>query len=269
MARTLARGRGRATADPEAGKGLTRDPSGASGFGQDELELELVRSVAAGDRAALERLYREYQHRLARFLRRSTRRPDVIEEVINETFWIVWQKAAHFRGESRVSTWIFGIAWRVLLRVFRRHGDSAAEVAVDDFADYPAVDPSIDHELHDWLGKGLATLPVEQRVALELAYGAGHSVNEIADMMDCSVSAVKARMHHARAKLRKVLPRLAGTIASPAARIPDEIAIEGLETNQSDATRNAVSVRFRGAPVADALDDAPPKPASSPSTGHR
>jgi len=205
--------RRRETPDLEAEEGPLRDSSEASGLGQDELELELelLRGIAAGNRAALERLYREYQHRLARFLRRSSRRPDVIEEVINETFWTVWQKAAHFRGESRVSTWIFGIAWRVLLRAWQRHRDNAAEIAVEDFPDHPTVDPSIDHELHDWLGKALATLPVEQRTALELAYGAGHSVEEIADIMECKVSAVKARMYHARTKLRRVLPRLAGT----------------------------------------------------------
>jgi anthranilate phosphoribosyltransferase len=60
------------------------------------------------------------------------------------------------------------------------------------------------------VAKGLARLPVEQRVTLELAYGAGHSLEEIASIMDCQVTTVKARMFHARVKLRNVLPVLAG-----------------------------------------------------------
>jgi hypothetical protein len=58
--------------------------------------------------------------------------------------------------------------------------------------------------------QGLKRLPAEQRVALELAYGAGHSLEEIASIMDCQVSTVKARMFHARVKLRLLLPTLAG-----------------------------------------------------------
>lgn len=74
----------------------------------DARDLLLVRQVTAADRAALAELYRSYYQRLARFFSRITRRNDLVEEVINNCFWIVWQKAAEFRGDSRVSTWIMG-----------------------------------------------------------------------------------------------------------------------------------------------------------------
>jgi len=173
-------------------------------------ETDLVRRVAAGERGALEVLYRGYQPRLARFLARTTRRADVIEEVINDTFWIVWQKADRFRGDSRVSTWIMGIAYRCALKCLRDRGEAAAEPPADDSAAYALVDPAADRELQDWVAKALAQLPVEQRMALELAYGAGHSLEEIASIMDCQVTTVKARMFHARVKLRRLLPTLAG-----------------------------------------------------------
>ncbi|MFL6665353.1 MAG: RNA polymerase sigma factor [Rhizobacter sp.] len=175
-----------------------------------EAESDLVRHIAAGDRAALESLYRGYQPRLVRFLGRTTRRLDVIEEAINDTFWIVWQKAGNFRGDSRVSTWIMGIAWRCALKSLRDRGDAGAEAPAEDTLEAGWTDPTADHELHDWVAKGLARLPVEQRVTLELAYGAGHSLEEIASIMDCQVTTVKARMFHARVKLRNVLPVLAG-----------------------------------------------------------
>jgi RNA polymerase sigma-70 factor (ECF subfamily) len=174
-------------------------------------ETDLVRRVAAGERSALEALYRGYQPRLARFLARTTRRADVIEEVINDTFWIVWQKADRFRGDSRVSTWIMGIAYRCTLKCLREHGEAPAEPPPDDGHGALAVDDPVGlHELQDWIGKGLARLPVEQRMALELAYGGGHSLEEIASIMDCQVTTVKARMFHARVKLRHLLPMLAG-----------------------------------------------------------
>jgi RNA polymerase sigma-70 factor (ECF subfamily) len=54
-------------------------------------------------------------------------------------------------------------------------------------------------------------LPTDQRLTVELAYGQGHSCEEIAEIMDCPVNTVKTRMFHARGKLRMLLPRLAGT----------------------------------------------------------
>src|SRR6201982_3664020 len=82
-------------------------------------EKDLIARIADGDRRAFEELYGLYHRRLARFLTRLTRRYDVAEEVINDTFWIVWKKAGDFRGESQPSTWILGIAYRRARNAFR------------------------------------------------------------------------------------------------------------------------------------------------------
>jgi len=71
-----------------------------------------------------------------------------------------------------------------------------------------------DTELRDWVAHGLSHLPIEQRLALELAYNMGHSIEEIAEITDSPVGTVKARMFHAREKLRQHLPALAGVDAS-------------------------------------------------------
>lgn len=191
------------------------------GASDDETEAELVRRIAAGDRTALEALYRPYHRRLDRFLVRLTRRADVIEEVINDTFWIVWQKADQFRGDSRVSTWIVGIAYRCALKALRQHGSDPLDPAEHEEALHSPVDPHAAHELRDWVSKGLSRLPAEQRVALELAYGAGHSLEEIASIMECQVSTVKARMFHARVKLRHLLPTLAGQSGTRAEEVKE------------------------------------------------
>jgi len=176
----------------------------------------LLRKVAAGDRAALSTLYRGYHPRLHRFLSRMTRRADIIEEVVNDCFWIVWQKAGGFRGESRISTWIIGIAYRCALKSLRQHGADPLPGDEDAWDIDGSHDPHGEHELRDWLSKGLDRLPAEQRLVLELAYGSGHSIEEIASIMQCPEGTVKARMFHARMKLRNLLPELAGTAPVPA-----------------------------------------------------
>jgi RNA polymerase sigma-70 factor (ECF subfamily) len=185
-------------------------PPVASSREEEGTDLELIQGVAAGERAALEALYRRYHRRLDRFLARMTRRADVVEEVINETFWIVWQKADQFRGDSRVSTWIVGIAYRCALKCLRQHGENPVDADEHARDVHSLFDPGAARELNDWISKGLSYLTSVQRTTLELAYGAGHSLEEIAAIMECQVSTVKARMFHARVKLRNLLPALAG-----------------------------------------------------------
>lgn len=179
-----------------------------AGRSADAEDAALLVRVAAQDKAALAALYREYHRRLVRFLARFTRRDDVIEEVINDTFMIVWQKAEAFRGEARVSTWLMGIAYRVTLKALRQ-GDFAYEPLHRE-NDERASEPFVDHELRDWVNKGLTRLSAEQRLVLELAYVMGHSLEEIAEITATTVSTVKARMFHARVKMRNVMPGLAG-----------------------------------------------------------
>lgn len=175
----------------------------------DATDRLLLQRMATGDRAALATLYRSYHGRLCRFLSRLTRRADVIEEVINDCFWIAWQKAGDFRGDSRVSTWIMGIAYRCGLKALRQHGEEPVEDSNIPEDRIPSVDPEEDRELRDWLGKGLQRLSADQRVVVELVYGEGHTLDDVATIMQCPVGTVKARLFHARVKLRNVLPGLA------------------------------------------------------------
>ncbi|MBL6750755.1 MAG: sigma-70 family RNA polymerase sigma factor [Nevskia sp.] len=175
----------------------------------DALERALLRRVAAGDRRAFESLYAAYFTRLARFLRRLTPREELNEEAINDTFWVVWSKGGEFRGDSTVSTWIMGIAYRCALKALRRCGAAGEELSAD-WPD-PAPQPQQAQELSDWIGAGLRHLPADQRITIELAYFMGHSCEEIARIMECPVGTVKARMFHARVKLRNLLPDLGGS----------------------------------------------------------
>ncbi len=107
----------------------------------DATDRMLLRRMAAGDRDALASMYQNYHSRLCRFLSRLTRRPDIIEEAINDCFWIAWQKAGDFRGDSQVSTWIMGIAYRCGLKCLRQHDGEAIDdtAVVEDHAPAPTT----------------------------------------------------------------------------------------------------------------------------------
>src|SRR5262245_66535325 len=99
----------------------------------------------------------------------SVRRED-IEEVINDTFWVVWTKASEFRGASQLSTWIIGIAYRRALNALRRA--RLRPVADEPFdEDSVSVSSSEDEEgNHQWLAIGLGRLARGRRVWMEEVY---------------------------------------------------------------------------------------------------
>jgi len=177
----------------------------------DASERELLERIAKSkDQGAFRTLYGNYYQRLSRLLSRMSVRREDIEEVINDTFWVVWTKAAEFRGASQLSTWIIGIAYRRALNALRRA--KIRPVSDEPFDEDSISVASTDEAETDgqWLALGLTRLPVEQRMALELTYTLGHSCEEVAAILDCPVNTVKTRLFRARETLKLVLPELAG-----------------------------------------------------------
>ena len=199
------------------------------GTGGAAREVELIARIGNGDRKAFEELYNLYHRRMARFLTRLTRRYDIAEEVINDTFWVVWCKARSFRGDSQPSTWILGIAYRKARNAFRTSARLTPQNLPIDPEPLTSEEPASAEELRDWLSQALGQLPVEQRLAVQLCYELGHSCEEIAAIMDCPVNTVKTRLFHARAKLQKLLPRL----ASPTGERDAKAAAEGPQPGRS------------------------------------
>jgi RNA polymerase sigma-70 factor (ECF subfamily) len=167
----------------------------------------LIALVASGDRAAFEKLYLAHHNRVARFLTRFIRSRENLEEIIDDTFMVVWRNAKHFRHASRLSTWIIGIGYRTALKSI---SSTKYQMIPPNIVDLTEDRPSqaVEWELKDWLEKGLIQLPLEQRLTLELAYGLGCSLEEIAAITCSPIGTVKTRMFHAREKLRHRLPAL-------------------------------------------------------------
>jgi RNA polymerase sigma-70 factor, ECF subfamily len=182
--------------------GTNRPPSPS-----DLEDAALIALVASGDRAAFEKLYLAHHNRIACFLARFIRSRENREEIIDDTFMVVWRNASHFRHASRLSTWIMGIGYRTALKSIRHTKSHTALRDIEDLnEDHP--NHAVEFEQKDWVKKGLDRLPLEQRLILELAYGLGHSVDEIAAITCLPNGTVKTRMFQARENLRNYLPAL-------------------------------------------------------------
>ncbi len=174
-------------------------------------ERELLARVRERDLHAFERLYRIYQPRLARFLFNLVRSPQLVEEVLNDTMMVVWDTAGSFRGTSKLSTWIFSIAYRKAIKARLRWPDPVEDQTHDTrVSNDPGPDEALHQQrLHDALVKAMDGLSSDHRAVVDLTYFHGMGYREIAEIMKCPVDTVKTRMFHARRRLKAAM---SGTI---------------------------------------------------------
>lgn len=176
----------------------------------DQEDVALLALIAGGDREAFERLYRRYFKRVYPFVYRVTQKRELIEEVLNDTMLAVWQKAGSFAGRSRVSTWVFGIAYHKALKAATRGRPQTYldDLDPDDLPDQGRSDAIESLAMKDQVARALAGISAEQRAVVELTYYHGYSYQEIAQIVDCPLGTVKTRMRSARVKLHAILTSL-------------------------------------------------------------
>ena len=163
--------------------------------------------VRERDPLAFEELYRKYQTRLSRFLANVVRQPQIVEEVLDDTLMVVGERATDFKGESKLSTWIFASAYRKAMKALRRY-----DTPLEDHGAENRLSPEPGPEevfgqsrLHGLLREAMANLSSDHRAVVELTYFQDLSYREIAEIMECPVDTVKTRMFYARRQLRRCL----------------------------------------------------------------
>jgi len=166
----------------------------------------LVAAARKGDMKAFERLYRLHSGKVMGLCLRMTRRRDVAEDCVQQTFIRAWRSLAAFEGRSAFGTWLHRIAVNEVLTHQRNHGTRAEsdDDAVADAQDTP-VESHRDYDAGEVMDveRALATLPPGSRhvVVLQTVYGYSHE--EVADMLGIAVGTCKAQLHRGRRLLRE------------------------------------------------------------------
>lgn len=173
-----------------------------TGCDDNDEHRELLQRIAGADKAALTQLYLLYHARLFKFAFRLTRSYSTADELVNDTMLVVWDKAGSFRGDSKVSTWIFGIAYK---QAMRRVTQKRMRTIPLSELDEARQDDGNRSEVEDWVEQGLNELPAAQQLTVILVFFLGLTYEETANVTDCPVNTVKTRMFHARRKLKEYL----------------------------------------------------------------
>ena len=169
-------------------------------------DARLIRRIMERDLRAFEALYRDYHPRLTRFLTNMLRLPHLVEEALNDTMMVVWKRPDKYNGASKVSTWIFAIAYRTALKARSRHDEPMDDQSALEMVDGGDPEQSMGRrQVQAILLTAMDRLSAEHRAVLGLTYFHGAGYREIAEIMGCPVGTVKTRMLHARRYLKGML----------------------------------------------------------------
>ena len=181
---------------------------------QVEIDLQLARASAAGDAAAFERIYQQYNRRVYSICLRMVGNPTEAEDLTQDVFVQLFRKIGSFRGESAFTTWLHRMTVNQVLMHFRKRGvrmesttdDGELPVQIEVGTDRPSRMPIIDSIALD---RAVSELPPGYRTVFVLHDVEGYEHEEVARMLGCTVGTSKSQLHKARLRIRALLDKKA------------------------------------------------------------
>jgi RNA polymerase sigma-70 factor (ECF subfamily) len=168
--------------------------------------FELLKAVGEGSEAAMRKLYTGFSRRIYAFALNRVKDPALAEEIVVDTMHEVWRHSDRFRGDSKFSTWVLGIARYKILTALRSTGpehDELDEELPSDDAD--AFDALAEKQRREGVQLCMGKLSDEHRDCLHLVFYEGLSVREVAEVQSVPEGTVKTRLFHARQKIKNCL----------------------------------------------------------------
>jgi len=172
-------------------------------------EHDLVERCRRGDERAFQELVNRYKDLVFALIARTTPDRSRAEDLAQDVFLRVYRGLPYFRGEARLSTWIY----RIVANVCVQDKDSrrpATESLDDDRTDARRATSARDRqfsdlELRDRLEKAIARLPTNYRLLIAAHYLQGVQYEDLADAMELPLGTIKTQLHRAKRQLRRLL----------------------------------------------------------------
>ena len=186
-------------------------------------EEQLIAAARAGEAGAVEDLLALHEKKIFRFALRMCGNEDDAKEVLQETLLAAFRGLPGFRGEARLSTWLYQLARSHCVKARRKTAGEPAQLdGMDAAASVASADDAPDMRAHarevgDALQKAILALPEPLRKAVVLRDVEGLEGEEAARVLGVELAALKSRLHRGRALLRKHL----GALLGPADDGPD------------------------------------------------
>jgi DNA-directed RNA polymerase specialized sigma24 family protein len=162
---------------------------------------ELLASISAGSRSAMEEFYLLYFTRLAHFFTHMTANADLVEELISDTMFDVWRQSATIGSNVSVPIWIMRLAYSHGQVRLARTGLACWYLPTPTPHTKHGIAPAATSQISVDQQDLLMELPFEERAVLHLIYAGGHSRQSIADIMSMSCEELDILLAQARYRL--------------------------------------------------------------------
>jgi len=180
-------------------------------------DVQIIELLSNADtkRSGFKLLVTTYSERLYWHLRRFVNFHEDADDLLQDVFVKVWQKLDQFQGRSSMYTWIYRIATNEALSFIRKNKKMhIVDIARDDeglsLEEKLVADPLFDgDEAQKLLQVAIAQLPEKQKAVFMLRYFEEMKYDEISEVLDTSVGALKANYHHAVKKIEEHLTKKA------------------------------------------------------------
>ncbi len=172
-------------------------------------EADIIRRCRDGDEHAFAALVDQFKHLVYGLIGRTMLDRSRTDDLAQEVFIRVYRGLPYFRGESRLSTWIY----RITFNVCQQDRQQAVPLSLDEAAERGVrrAEPAIhdrafgDLELRERLEKALACLPPDARFLIAGHYLQGIRYEDLADALNVPLGTVKTHLHRAKRRLRELL----------------------------------------------------------------
>ena len=182
-------------------------------------DAALMLRVKQGDFAAFEELVNKYKQPVMNLVYRTLPDATEAEDLAQHVFLQVFKSAHRYEVSAKFTTWLFTIARNLCLNEIRRRSRHPADSLDETFADndeqpirqaedvrtFSPPDSLLHGELEAKIEEALAELPEKQRTAILMCRGDEFSYEDIAEVLECSVSATKSLIHRGRETLKQKL----------------------------------------------------------------
>jgi RNA polymerase sigma-70 factor (ECF subfamily) len=166
---------------------------------------QLMQQVGAGDTQALALLYERHHRKVYAFFVKMVRQPDLAEDLTQDVFFRLLRYGHSFQTDTPFQAWLFRVAHNVANDHFQKHKYEVDACETPETEDQHDPNERLDQRQKlQRVERALGQLSHEKRELLILSRFHNLKYQQIANLFDCSVSAVKVRIHRALADLRKL-----------------------------------------------------------------